>query len=168
MAARIPLRALSAIALAFACETAEAPSAETRADSADAASVAMVDSSALKACDVITETELERIVDRDLEAARTTNDYAGDSQCRWNLPGDAQRGISISIHEHGDLDNYRRVPGSEPAAGLGDAAVWNGTYGQLALLDGERVLSVGLLYDQPQRAHAEAIARTALATLRGD
>lgn len=166
MRARTQLRTLAAVALALACSEADAPRAAVHADSTAVGSGAAVDSSAIKACDVVTEAELERIVGRELAPARTTNDYAGDSQCRWDLPGDAQRGVSISIHEHGDLENYRRVPGSEAAAGLGDAAVWNATYGQLALLDGERVLSVGLLYDDPQRAHAEEIARAALATLR--
>lgn len=143
--------------------------ADTLASAADATAnsgaAAAAGSDALKACDLITADELESILGSELEAGRTTNDYAGDSKCKWDLPGDAQRGVSIALRRLPDLSLYEKVPGSAPAAGLGDAAVWNATYGQLAVLEGERVISIALLVDEPQREHVERIARIGLAKL---
>ena len=156
--------------LVVACADAADPDARVAADSAppavvDDAAAAAPDSAALKACDLASESELEDILGLELEPARTTNDYAGVSQCRWDLPGDAQRGVSISFYERGEIEKYRRVPGSANVPGLGDAAVWNPDVGQLAVLRGARLVSVGLLVERPQRGDAERIARIALGRL---
>jgi hypothetical protein len=52
-------------------------------------------------------------------------------------------------------------------AGLGDAAVWNSgpDHGQLAVLDGRRVVSIALLLEKAEREDAEQIARTTLGRL---
>lgn len=128
-------------------------------------STVTTDSTALKACDLISETQLEAILALDLEPARTTNDYGGQSGCRWDLPGDPQRGVSLTLREHGDLSVYDRVPGGVAAPGLGDAAVWNAAYGQLAVRAGERVIAVALLVANPQRSQAERIVEAALERL---
>lgn len=161
-------RALVALAgawLLLACADAAPPE---RGSSADTAAAAVPsdsgDSAALSACDLIGEAELEEILALELEPGTLVNDYAGVSQCRWYLPGDRQRGVSISLYERGDLENYRRVPGSIGAPSVGDEAIWNASVGQLAVLEGERLVSVGLLVASPQRSHAEQIARTALRT----
>ena len=140
---------------------AERPAGADTISDADTSAVTAV----LKACDLVSEAELERILAVDLEPGTLVNDYAGVSQCRWYLPGDRQRGVSISLYERGDLENYRRVPGSIGAPGVGDAAVWNAGVGQLAVTRGERLVSVGLLIAEPQREDAELIARAALSRL---
>ena len=118
----------------------------------------MAGSAVVMACEVITEAELEGILGLDLEPGRTTNVYERDSSCRWNLPGDAQRGVSISLYQRRTLEAYERVPGAVHLSGIGDAAIWNPTVGQLAVRHGESLVSIGLLIDNPQRSHAERIA----------
>lgn len=155
---RRPLPIVVCLALAACGETEQAPA--TRADSVATAPAA--DSATVKACDLLSEAELEPILGVDLAPGRTTNDYAGDSQCRWDLPGDAQRGVSVSLRENGNFVLYSEVPGARPVSGFPGAAVWNEAVGQLAVQKGTRIVSVGLLLDDPQRSQAEAIARIAL------
>jgi hypothetical protein len=155
---------LAASMSAGACDDPRPPveQGSVRADTTAAA--LRSDSAALRACDLVSEQELEGILAVDLEPGRITNDHPIDSQCRWDLPADPQRGVSISLRVLASLELYQRVPGSVAAAGLGDAAVWNAgpDHGQLAVLQGQRVVSIALLLENAQRAHAEQIARTTL------
>jgi len=162
--AAAPLMTIAAAMAAAACAESR-PAEEAAAEADTVVAAASADSAALRACDLITEQQLEDILAVDLEPGRITNDHPADSQCRWDLPGDPQRGVSISLRQLADLELYERVPGSVAASGIGDAAVWNADYGQLAVLAGERVISVALLIAEPERAHAEHIARTALERL---
>ena len=160
---RRPIAALAIATLVAACDTAP-DSAAVPADTAAVESGAQV-ASGPKACDLIRNAELEEILGVDLDAARTTNDYAGDSKCQWDLAGDAPRGVSLSLRVLDDLQIYRDVPGGINAPNVGEEAIWNPTYGQLAVLQGGRVVSIALLIDEPQREDAEAIARLALERL---
>lgn len=137
---------------------------DAAADSAAVATAAPVDAG-IKACDLVSDAQLESILGLDLEPGRTTNDYAGDSKCEWDLPGDAQRGVTISLRVLDDLAIYRAVPGGIDAPDIGNEAIWNPTYGQLAVRQGGRVVSIALLIDAPRREHAEEIARLTLARL---
>ena len=154
--------ALIAVLLVAACAEHGEPAAEDAA--ADTVPAIAGDPAALKACDLVNEAELEQILAVDLAAARTTNDYAGDSQCKWDLPGDGQRGVSVSLRQNFGLSNYR-VPGAVTVAGVGDSAVWNASAGQLAAQKDTRVVSIGVLLDDPAREDAERIARIALEKL---
>lgn len=160
---RVALLVVAVSTLLAACSEPEQPPALSAASGEDTIAVdSAAASSALKACDVISVAELEGILEVELEPARTISDYAGDSKCEWNLPGDAQRGVSISLRRLDDLAIYRNVPGGINALGLGDEAIWNATYGQLAVRRGGTVLSIALLVEEPQRTHAQRIARIAL------
>ena len=162
---RLSLRRLARLFPVIAivvCACGDRDQAAPDATASDTAAVVAAADTAIKACDVIREDELEGILALDLDAGRTTNDYAGDSKCQWDLSGNAQRGVSISLRQLDDLELYRSVPGSADAPGLGEAAVWNATYGQLAVLQEGRVVSIALLVDDPEREHAERIARIAL------
>jgi hypothetical protein len=57
------------------------------------------------------------------------------------------------------------VPGGINAPNIGTEAIWNPTYGQLAVLQEGQVVSIALLVQEPQREHAEEIARLALARI---
>ena len=133
------------------------------ADDSAAADVAEA-SARLTACDLVTEQQLETILGLDLAAARLVNDHPADSQCRWDVSSDPQRGVALSLRALQDLQVYERIPGSVRVSGLGEAAVWNtGTdFGQLAVLAGGSVVSVSLLGPNASRAQTERIARAAL------
>ena len=153
-------RTLACALLLVACTDAERPTTDPPADSA--ATTAAADSTTLNACDLIGETELEEILRLELDSARLTNDYGGDSQCKWDLPGDAQRGVSLSLRADFTLDAYRQAPAAVDVPGLADAASWNPAVGQLAAQSGRRVVSVALFVADAQRADAERIVRRAL------
>lgn len=114
-----------------------------------------------KACEVVSTDELERIVGFDLKPGRTTNDYLGVSQCQWDRAAGDEGGLSITVRDRSDLNVYKAVPGSAPVSGIGDEAVWAETLNQLAFRQGERVMSVSLLFEPKSRALAEQIARIA-------
>ena len=118
-----------------------------------------------KACDVVSVAELEQALGLELGPGRMANDYAGDSKCEWDLPGDPQRGVRLSLRRLESLDIYRDVPGGINAPNVGEEAIWNAEYGQLAVRQGDRVVSLSLLVPEPQREVAEEIVRLALERL---
>jgi hypothetical protein len=147
----------------WACSSGdEQPAPEAAPDASTSAEVTPVTSSGVKACDVISTEDLERIIGIELQPARTTNDYLGVSQCRWDRATGSEGGVSIALHEHGDIENYRRVPGSSPVAGVGDEAVWNANTNQLGFRKGEAVLSISFLFSPSRLEWARDIARLAL------
>lgn len=152
-------RLLVAVFLAGCSEPAPAP-APGAADTASAAAGSA--SSGLKACDLLSAAQIGAIIGAALEAGVTTNDYMGVSQCRFDRTDDSQA-VMISLHDHGDLGNYERVPGAVPASGLGDGAVWNAGTQQLAVRDGAAVLSISFLLPAARQEWAEQLARDALA-----
>ena len=162
MRPRLLVAAAGVLTLCACAETDDAARDATVDSAALAAAPPPAGSSVVKACDLVTEAELESILGIELEAARTTNDYAGDSQCRWALPGDAQRGVSISLRQNFRLENYAAAPGVVEVSGVGEGAVWNPTVSQLAVRKGTRVVSIALFVPDAQRALAERIAGIAL------
>jgi hypothetical protein len=150
---------LALTALLSGCGSNAAEEAETPADSA--ASVEAVDSTAssgAKACDVVSAAELARFTGLQLEEGRLTNDYGGVSQCRWSRVGGTDNGVTVSVREDGDLENYRGVPGAVAVSGVGEEAVWNPRSHQMAFRVGRRTASITFLYDDGRESQAREIA----------
>jgi len=148
--------------LAAACNQPQSNLAEEEpSDSVNAVPDTLVATPGPKACEIVSTEELERIVGFDLEDGRTTNDYLGVSQCRWDRENGDEGGVSVTVRERGDMEIYRAVPGSTPVTGIGDEAVWSESLNQLAFRRRERVMSVSLLFKPANRAMAEQIARIA-------
>ena len=141
--------------------------AEEPAIGADTAAVAAsVDtaSSGPKACDLLTNTDIASVTRVDVVAGKTVNDYMGVSQCRFDR-ADSTQVVMVSLHEHGDIGNYTKVPGATSVAGIGDAAVWNPQTNQLAFKRGDAVASISFLSAPAERAWAQSLARLALPRL---
>jgi hypothetical protein len=157
---------LSAVVVLWACSSASderpAPEANAARDSSTSAEAAPAASAGVKACDLVNTPDLERIVGIELQPARTTNDYLGVSQCRWDRATGGEGGISIALHEHGDIENYRKVPGSSPVTGVGDEAVWNADTNQLGFRKDAAVISISFLFSPSRLQWAREIARLAL------
>ena len=118
-----------------------------------------------KACDLMSVDDARRITGVELKRGETTTDYMGSSQCRFDRADGSRTGIMIALHTTGDIENYRRVPGSTEVTGLADAAVWNAQTSQLAVLSGKAVFSISFLFTPAQRAWAVDLARAALPRL---
>lgn len=116
----------------------------------------------VKACDLITNQDAKDATSTVFKPGVVTNDYAGDSQCRFDRESGTDGGIMVSLHEHGDLKNYENVPGSTVVNQLGDGAVWNDNTGQLAVRRDSAVFSISLLSQPANKQHAIALARRAL------
>lgn len=100
------------------------------------------------------------------EKGVTTNDYAGDSQCRFDRPGSTESGVMVSLHAHGKLKPYQSVPGSSIVAGLGDSAVWHAGNAQIAVAHGDAVFSISFLKPPAKKQWAVHLARSALSRLQ--
>jgi hypothetical protein len=156
-----------ALVLAAGCNDGARKAAVTTADSAVSGEAAPAAESAqgAKACDLMTVDDARRITGVELQAGVTTNDYMGSSQCRFDRSDGSRTGIMIALHTHGEIENYRKVPGSTEVDGLGDAAVWNPQTSQLAVRSGDGVFSISFLFTPAQRAWAIELARAALPKL---
>jgi hypothetical protein len=158
---------LLALALVTACDDGARKASVAAADSAVSGEAAPPVESVpgVKACDLMTAEDARRITAVELQTGVTTNDYMGSSQCRFDRADGSRTGIMISLHTHGDIENYRKVPGSTQVDGLGDAAVWNPQTNQLAVRSGDAVFSISFLFAPAQRAWAVELARAALPKL---
>jgi hypothetical protein len=110
-----------------------------------------------KACALVSSAEVAAVTGVAYKAGMTTHDYGGSSQCRFDHD-DGSQGIMFTLHTHGDIENYRRVPGSEEIAKLGAAAVWNEGTDQLAVRVGDIVFSISFLTTPARRQAAVRIA----------
>jgi len=120
----------------------------------------------VKACELLSVDDVTRITGVAFEAGVTTNDYAGDSQCRYGRPGKPEEGLMVTLHAHGDLAPYRGVPNSVAVDGLGDAAVWHDGNRQLAFSNGDAVISISFLAPPAKKQWAVQLARIALNKLK--
>jgi len=161
---RSSARVVPLLLVLLACGGSGDAASDLSADSAAAAAAAAPESTGPKACDLATREELQEIVGGELGEARVTNDYAGSSQCQWDRPGSPE-GVSIALHQNGNLENYRAMPGSVAVTGLGDDAVWNEELNQLAVRQGAAVFSIGMFFNEKRRAWAERIGAIAVAKL---
>lgn len=156
----------ASVVLAVACDG----GGRSEEDAAPAASDSIATDGAVamgpKACDLAAEADLERITARELQPARTTNDYMGVSQCQWDAADAPDSGIVISLHQNGRFENYQRVEGSTPVEGIGDEAVWNPTSRQLAFRQGAAVVSISFLMEPAERKWGEEIGRAVVARLQ--
>lgn len=154
---------LPCLLLVLACADRVPEPASGQADTAVAAAPAEVtDSGGVKACDLMTVDAARRITGIELAAGVTTNDYMGSSQCRFDRADGSRTGIMIALHRAGDIENYRKVPGSTEVTAVGDAAIWNPQTNQLAVKSDSAVFSISFLFSPAQRAWAIDIARAAL------
>ncbi|MGQ0816065.1 MAG: hypothetical protein ACT4O1_16670 [Gemmatimonadota bacterium] len=118
-----------------------------------------------KACDLLTLENLVSATKHEFKAGVVTNDYMGVSQCRWDRSDKGQDGVMVTLHDHGEISNYRDVPGSVAVIELGAAAVWNAQTSQLAVEVDSAVFSISFLFSPVTRQWAEQLARAALARL---
>ena len=160
--------AIPLVFLAFGCSAGgDAAPGGTATDSAAAVAGAAGDTAGVKACDLATAESLTSIVGQEFRAGRTTNDYMGVSQCKWDrVSGDGD--VTVSLHLEGNFENYARVPGATTVSGLGDEAVWNAGTRQLAVRSGAAVMSVSFLFEPAEREWAEAIARAGVEALANE
>jgi hypothetical protein len=89
------------------------------------------------------------------------NDYMGVSQCRFDRP-DGTQAVMVSVHQHGDIANYTKVPGASVVAGVGDAAVWNAETNQFAFKRGAAVASISFLFSPAKAEWGKTLAGAAL------
>jgi hypothetical protein len=119
-----------------------------------------------RACDLLTGADFARVTGVPFEPGTTVNDYMGSSQCRLRRPGAPSSGAMVALHLHGDLDNYRNVPGSLVVGALGDGAIWNPNTGQLAVKKGDAVFSISLFEPKARRDWQIQLAKLALKRLK--
>ena len=152
------------VALVVACG--RAPDAEQSA-TVDTTTAAVADSSwsGPKACELVSAADIKRITGVDVKAGITTNDYAGDSQCRFDRSTGADPLVMVTLHAHGNIEPYRRVPGSVAVSGIGDGAVWSDTNSQLAVRLGEAVFSFSFLSPPAKKQWGSELATLALVKL---
>src|SRR5688572_17204992 len=139
-------------------------SAGESADSAAVADSARAAGSAMTACDLASAAELSRIIGIALQEGTLASDYLGVSQCRWKREAGTDDGVAITHRGQGDMGNYTSVPGSRPAAGIGDEAVWNPDTDQMAVRKGTTITSISFLFDG-REAWAREIAGVILERL---
>ena len=119
-----------------------------------------------KACDLLTRVDIKTATGREVGAGIVTNDYMGVSQCRFDQ-ADSTQVVMVSLHQQGDIENYRKVPGAADVAGLADAAVWNPQTMQIAFRRDSAVVSVSLLFEGAEQRMARELAEIALRQLGG-
>jgi hypothetical protein len=117
-----------------------------------------------KACELLSSDAIAAVTNAAFKEGVTAHDYAGSSQCRFDHE-DGTQGIMFTLHRRGDIENYRKVPGSEAVAGLGDAAVWNQGTHQLAVRVGDAVFSISFLTTTPRQRWAVQIAEQIIVNL---
>jgi hypothetical protein len=100
-----------------------------------------------------------------VRAGVVTNDYAGDSQCRFDLMADGKPGVMVTLHAHGNIEPYRKVPDAIEISGIGDPGVWSETNAQLAVRHGDAVFSISFLSRPAKQSWALELARVALQKL---
>jgi hypothetical protein len=116
----------------------------------------------LKACELISANEINRIAGLSVDTGFVTSDYSADSQCQFDKKGTTDGQVIVTMHGHGNIEPYRKVPGSTEVTGIGDAAVWNEGNAQLAVRHRESVFSVSFLSRPAKKRWVIALARIAL------
>ncbi|MGQ0561661.1 MAG: hypothetical protein ACT443_07290 [Gemmatimonadota bacterium] len=144
------------------CDGERRDAGEQAAPDSVTAQAAAASDTGVKACDLVTVDEIRAATGLELKPGITTSDYMGVSQCRFDRPDGSRTGLMIALHGQGDIENYRRVPGSSEVAALGTAAVWNAQTNQLAVRSGDAVFSISFLFSPARQAWAEQLARDAL------
>lgn len=118
----------------------------------------------IKACGLLAPDDIERVTGTAMQNGEITNDYAGDSQCRFKAAKDSGI-VMVTLHKHGAIEPYRHAPNSEDVTGLGDAAAWSPGVSQLAVARGDAVFSISFMSMPAKQAWAKQLARTALGKL---
>ncbi len=150
--------ALLALALAGGCRR---PASDRQQTSAPDTAQQPAAREAL-ACTLITIPELQQITGwKDISLASPTEDYRGYSRCDWRHGGLVSF-LAIVANEHGDFEDYRKVPGSVPVSGVGEAAVWNPDTRRLGVKVSPGTISVNFLAGVARKEWAEEMARTVI------
>lgn len=118
-----------------------------------------------KACALLTADDVTAVTGITHVAGVATHDYGGSTQCRYDR-SDRTQGIMFTTHAQGDIENYRRVPGSLHVDKIGDAAVWNDGTAQLAVKNGGGVFSISFLTPPSNLQTAVDLARRALTRMQ--
>lgn len=119
-----------------------------------------------KACDLLSADDVAKAIAGTYRTGVVTNDYMGDSQCKLESSDTAAHPtVMLTLHVKGNFEPYRKVPGIDKVAGIGDEAVWNPRANQLGVRVGEAVFSVSLL-GKAREEWATKLARLALSKLR--
>lgn len=154
-----------AVLLVAACEQSQRAAAAPAADSAAGESpAAEMAHAGPRACDLLTAQDIAAVTKIEVSPGITTNDYMDVSQCRFDRV-DGTQAVMVSLHRHGDIENYRKVPGAAAAEGVGDAAVWNAQIGQFAVRQGEAVTSISFLFSPADAGWGRSLAHIATAKL---
>ncbi len=151
--------------LAWLAAGCSAPADRTGAGAAASDTTAAAAYAGPRACDLLSGDDIARVSGVAYSIGVVTNDYAGDSQCRYAAAGTSQSPVMVTLHATGSFTPYRKVPGNVAVAGLGDAAVWHDGNAQLAVQHGASVYSISFLKPPAKRQWAEALARIALGKL---
>lgn len=167
---RSPKRAVVLLVLLAGCRAANDSQTQAKLDtmtktSSAARPAADTASTGVKACELISADDVKQVTGITFEQGVTTNDYGGDSQCRFPERSDTTHALMVTLHDHGKLTAYQNVPGSSVIGGLGDEAVWHGGNRQLAVRRGDAVFSISFLQDPANKQWAIKLARIALAKL---
>jgi hypothetical protein len=115
----------------------------------------------LRACELISANEINRVAGLSVDTGFVTSDYGADSQCQFDKKGTTDGQVIVTMHGQGNIEPYRKVPGSTEVTGIGDAAVWNEGNGQLAVRRGKAVFSVSFLVPKSKKQWALELARMA-------
>lgn len=123
-----------------------------------------------KACELITEAELEKITGHAFKSGISTAHSDFVSQCGWDQKNSSEGGIGLTLHANGKeaLKNSKAVKAMKltPAAGIGDEAYWIGiTPANLMVRKGERTLQIDINFSPAEKKMTEEIAKVVLAKL---
>ena len=152
--------ALLALAALAACR---APGRDQQQASATPAAAPQLEAFA---CTLISIPELERVTGwTTLEPGAVTEDYRGYSRCDWRHGGLVSF-LALVVNDHGNFEDYRKVPGAVPVSGVGEAAVWNPVTRQLGVQVSPGTISVNFLGGVARKEWAEEIARTVIRALQ--
>lgn len=160
-------RAVLCVFILSGCDRTGRSAQETSKDSTRAADSAVAADTyhGPKACDLVSSDDVTRIAGGTYHSGVVTNDYMGDSQCKIeSADTSAHPTVMVTLHVKGNFEPYRKVPGIETVAGIGDEAVWNSRANQLGVRVGEAVFSVSLL-GKARQEWAAKIARLVLPKL---
>lgn len=159
-------RALSLSMLLAACQG-SGNKQKSAVDSTAAPAAPVATWNGPKACDLLSPDEIGKVTSAAYNAGVVTNDYAADSQCRFDRNDDSKSSVMVSLHGRGKIDPYRNVPGTSTVPDLGREAVWNEGNAQLAVAHDSSVFSISFMPPPGRKAWAVALAREALKKLTG-
>jgi hypothetical protein len=151
--------------LLVACSPAQ-KSQQAAADSTAASAAPDNSWSGPRACELIAAADINKVTSLMYKPGVVTNDYAGDSQCRYERADTTKVAVMVTLHGRGKIDPYRLVPMTSSVPGLGDEAYWNEGNAQLAIRKDSSVLSIAFMPAPAKKSWAVSLARIALSKFK--